>query len=157
MPSRAEYLCYTDGACKPGDDAPGGWGYFIRPPAGPPLEGFGKASRTSSKVMEYLAVAEALAALPEGAAAVVFSDNQPLVENLTRNLDAWREHGFAKVDPLVVDSVRRIDACIRDRRLGVRWQWVRAHNGNPGNERADALAAQGARAAKKELAGSRSG
>jgi ribonuclease HI len=29
---------------------------------------------------------------------------------------------------------------------------VRAHNGNAGNERADALAAQGAREAKAELA-----
>jgi ribonuclease HI len=151
VPSRAGYLCYTDGACKPGEGAPGGWGYFIRPPNGPPIEGFGKACRTQAKIMEYQAVAEALAALPEGVMVTVFSDNQPLVENLTSNLDDWRKHGFAKVDPLIVESVRRIDAFIRDRRLVVRWQWVRAHNGNPGNERADALAAQGARAAKEEL------
>jgi len=54
-----------------------------------------------------------------------------------------------------VDSARKIDACIRDMQLVVRFQWLRAHNGNTGNERADELAAQGAREAKAELAARR--
>jgi ribonuclease HI len=149
---RAEHLCYTDGSCKPGEGAPGGWGFCIKPPAGPAIEGYGKAKGTLAKVMEYRAVAEALAALPEGASAVVFSDNQSLVENLDKNLATYRATAFAKVDPLVAPSVRRIDAAIGDKKLAVRFQWVRAHNGNAGNERADALAAQGAREAKAELA-----
>jgi ribonuclease HI len=81
----------------------------------------------------------------------VFSDNQSLVENLSKNLETWRARTFAKVDPLVVESVQRIDACITGKRLVVRWKWIRAHNGNAGNERADELAAQGAREAKAEL------
>lgn len=147
----AEYLCYTDGSCKAGKGAPGGWGYFIKPPAGPPLEGYGKAAGTLAKIMEYQAVAEALVVLPDGARAIVFSDNQSLVENLAKNLETWRLRAFAKVDPLVVDSVRRIDASITGKELVLRWQWVRAHNGNAGNERADELAAQGAREAKAML------
>jgi len=119
---RREYLCYTDGSCKAGDGAPGGWGFCIRPPSGPPVEGHGKARGTVAKVMEYQAVAEALAALPDGASAIVFCDNQSLVENCASG------------------------------RLVVSWQWVRAHNGNAGNERADSLAALGAREAKVEVA-----
>lgn len=155
MSGRSEFLCYTDGSCKAGDGAPGGWGFVLRPPTGAPVEGYGKAIGTMAKVMEYEAVARALAALPDGVSAVVFSDNQSLIENLAKHLDTWRARGFFKVDPQIVDSARRIAASIEDKRLVVRWQWVRSHNGNPGNERADALAAQGAREAKAELAGLR--
>jgi ribonuclease HI len=144
---RREYLCYTDGSCKSGNGAPGGWGYCIKPPAGPPLEGYGKARGTLAKVMEYQAVAEVLAALPEGATAVVFSDNQSMVANL----ESGRMRALAKADPLLAESAQRIEACVLDKRLVVTWRWVRAHNGNAGNERADALAAQGAREAKKDL------
>jgi ribonuclease HI len=149
---REHWLCYTDGSCKAGDGAPGGWGFHARPPHGAPLEGHGKATGTLAKIMEHRAVAEALAVLPEDASVTVFSDNRSLVESLARSLPTWRQRDFAKVDPLLVECVRRIDAAITEKRLLVAWQWVRAHNGNAGNERADVLAAQGAREAKADLA-----
>ncbi len=124
MSERGEYHCYTDGSCKAGDGAPGGWGFFIRAPSGPPIEGYGKASGTLAKVMEYRAVAEALAALPAGVTAVVHCDNQSLVDNLTKQLATWRERAFARVDPLIVDSVRRLDATITAHtRSRCGWQW----------------------------------
>jgi ribonuclease HI len=147
-----DYLCYTDGSCKTRDGAPGGWGFSIRTPSGQQLEGWGKARDTLAKVMEYQAVAEGLAALPHGASVLLFSDNQSLVENLSRHLHRWSESGFAKVDPFIVPSLQRIAASIGTKQLTVRWQWLRGHNGNAGNERADALAAKGAREAAAELA-----
>jgi ribonuclease HI len=146
-----EWLCYTDGSVKAGEGGPGGWGFTLKGPAGERLEGWGKAKGTLAKVMEYQAVAEALAALPEKVEAVVFSDNQSLVENLGSSLEVWRARDFAKVDVLIVPAVRRIAEAIATRQLRVRWQWIRSHNGNEGNERADELAAQGAREAKKEV------
>ncbi len=151
MSGRTDFLCYTDGSCKAAHGAPGGWGFCIKPPSGETIEGYGKAKGTLAKIMEYRAVAEALSALPERANAIVFSDNESLVENFEKRLGIWRERAFAKVDESIVESVRRIDAAITSKRLVVRWQWVRAHNGNAGNERADALAAQGAREANAEL------
>lgn len=155
MGGSREWLCYADGSAKPGAGAPGGWGFVVKPPSSstePSREAYGKATGTLAKIMEYRAVAEALAVLPEHAEAVVFSDNQSLVESLEKKLDAWRSSGFRNVDPLVVESVRRIDSSIVGKELSVRFQWVRSHNGNPGNERADQLAAQGAREAKADLA-----
>lgn len=152
--SGREWLCYTDGSSKAasGARAPaGGWGFHVRPPNGAAIEGSGGALGALAKVMEYRAVAEALAVLPEGVSAVVFSDNQSLVENLTKSLRDWERSAFANVDPLIVESARQIAKTIAERRLSVRWQWVRGHNGNAGNERADALAAAAAREQKAIL------
>ncbi|MBM3397995.1 MAG: ribonuclease HI, partial [Betaproteobacteria bacterium] len=44
-----------------------------------------------------------------------------------KNADLWQ-----KLDTVVSSSEHRID-----------WRWVKGHNGDPGNERADALANQG--------------
>lgn len=140
-----EWLCWTDGSCK--SEGAGGWGFVVKAPTGETVEGYGNAQRTLAKVMEYQAVAEALAVVPNGARVVVFSDNQSLVENFEKRLAAWRESGCANVDDAIVESVRRIAA----RDIDVRFQWVRGHNRNAGNERADALAAQGAREAKAAI------
>lgn len=151
MTGQRTYLCYTDGSCKAGDEAPGGWGFVIRSPSGETIEGHGSALGTLAKVMEYRAVAEALAAVPADVSLTLFSDNQSLVENLDKRLADWAARDFAKVDPTIVESVRAIAASVRDKRLEVHWQWLRGHGGNAGNERADALAAQGAREAKASL------
>jgi len=144
----AELLVYTDGSCKSGDEAPGGWGFYIKPPNGLPIEGHGSATRTQAKVMEYTAVAEALAALPDRVAAKVFSDNESLVVNLDKKLRDWIESDFRNVDPSIVPIARRIASLISEKALRLTWQWVRSHNGNAGNQRADELARQGAREAK---------
>ena len=146
-----EWLCYTDGSCKAGDGAPGGWGYVIKPPNGPPIEGNGSAMRTLAKVMEYTAVAEALARLPAGATATVFSDNQSLVETLEKKLPDFCASDFRNVDPDIVETTRLISRAIAERELRITWRWLRAHNGNAGNERADELARNGAREAKRGL------
>jgi ribonuclease HI len=146
-----DWLVYTDGSAKAG--GPGGWGFVLKPQGATsesPREGYGKAQNTIAKIMEYRAVAEALLALPAGASALVFSDNLALVENLGKKLDIWRQNDFKKVDLDIVADVRRIAETIEENNLRLRWQWVKSHNGNAGNERADQLAAQGAREAKSE-------
>ncbi|HEY3446355.1 MAG TPA: RNase H family protein [Myxococcales bacterium] len=147
------YFCYTDGSCKSGNaGAPGGWGFCIKQPDGSTSEGHGNAVKTLSKVMEYTAVAEALAALPAGVEATVFSDSQSLVESCRKRIDAWRQgQGWSKVDPEILGCVQRLAAVAEQKQLALTWQWIRGHNGNAGNERADALATEGAREAKAAL------
>ena len=60
VPKDVAYLCHPDGSAKAGPGTPGGWGDCILPPDGPRLEGYGKASGTLAKIMEYRAVAKAL-------------------------------------------------------------------------------------------------
>ena len=40
-----------------------------------------------------------------------------------------------------IDLWKRLDSLVQQHQ--VRWQWVKAHAGDPGNERADALANRG--------------
>ncbi len=115
------------------------------------MEGYGGVIGTQAKIMEYRAVAEALAVLPVGASGIVYSDNQPLVERLGRAL----ANSPSNVDQEAAAWLLAIAAHIASKRLSVRWQWVRAHNGNAGNERADALAARGAREARAGITGRR--
>ena len=154
MSGRREYLCYTDGSAKAGDGAPGGWGFHIQPPSTSsegPIEGSGKAIGTLAKIMEHHAVAAALEALPDGARATVLSDNQPMIESLSKNLTTWAARDFANVDPLIAPLARRIAVAMATKHLTITWQWIRSHNGNAGNERADFLATQATREAKADL------
>jgi ribonuclease HI len=154
MSGRREYLCYTDGSAKAGDGAPGGWGFHIQRPSAStdaPIEGSGKAIGTLAKIMEHHAVAAALEALPDDARAIVLSDNQPMIESLSKNLATWAARDFANVDPLIAPLARRIANAITTKRLTITWQWIRSHNGNVGNERADFLATRATREAKADL------
>lgn len=155
--AKREYLVYTDGSCKAGEHGrrPGGFGFVVRPPHGEPIEGYGSEDDTEAKTMEARAVAEALAVLPEGSDARVLSDNQGLMTTLEKKLGDFRRSDFRNVDPAVSAELRAIASTIADKGLTVTFSWVRSHNGNPGNERADALAAQGAREAKSKAQGPR--
>jgi ribonuclease HI len=145
------YLCYTDGSCKAAEHAPGGWGYFIKTPSGVPLEAYGWAVKTHSKMMEYTAVAEAFKALPAGVEVSVFSDSQTLVETCRVKLAVWRANGWKNVDAEILKIVREIDEQITSKKLVIEWMWIRGHRDNEGNARADELAAKGAREAKAKL------
>lgn len=140
-----ETFCWIDGSCKSGGE--GGWGFHMKLGDGTIVERYGSVLDTQAKVMEYRAVAEALEALPDQARATIFSDNLSLAENLTKKLEVWRV-SLKKVDPLILASIERILRAIDEKNLSLKFQWVRGHNGNVGNERADALAAQGAREAR---------
>ncbi len=148
---KPRFLCYTDGSCKKSEGTPGGWGLFVKRPDGDVIEKSGWALETTTLAMELTAVAEALDCLPEGASATVYSDSKAALDCCERQLPIWRRNGWKNCEESVAPLIRRIDSMLSQKALKVEWTWIRGHNGNPGNEAADRLAAEGARRAKKEL------
>lgn len=103
----------------------------------------GHEPATTNNRMELLAVIEALAVTEVGQRVCVSSDSKYVIDPLTKNwTDGWLKREWRKADGSPVanaDLWKRLLA--EDRRHGgVEWRWVRGHNGNVYNERADALA-----------------
>ncbi len=134
---------YTDGACK-GNPGPGGWGAWLRFGAHE-KELFGGEPRTTNNRMELTAVIEALAALKRPCRVTVHTDSEYVRKGMTEWMKAWKARGWRTADGKPVKNVelwQRLDE-LRQRH-DVHWRWVKGHAGDPGNERADALANRGA-------------
>jgi ribonuclease HI len=143
---------YTDGACK-GNPGAGGWGVLILG-EGPPRELFGGEGRTTNNRMELTAVIRALEALPAGTRLRLHTDSQYVQLGIRDWIHAWKKRGWRTADRKPVkneDLWRRLDELARSRRI--EWLWVRGHEGNPGNERADALANRGVELVREKAAG----
>jgi ribonuclease HI len=132
---------YTDGACK-GNPGPGGWGALLRS-GSVEKELFGGEKSTTNNRMEMTAVIEALSALKRPCAITLHVDSQYVLKGMTEWLPGWKARGWrtaAKAPVKNVDLGQRLDALVTDSDHTIAWRWVRGHNGDPGNERADALA-----------------
>ncbi len=135
-------VIYTDGACK-GNPGPGGWGALMRW-GSHEKELFGGEARTTNNRMELTAVIEALSALRQRASVAVYTDSEYVKNGITSWIHNWKLRDWRTADKKPVKNVdlwQRLDqlAAAHD----VRWHWVRGHDGDPGNERADELANQG--------------
>jgi ribonuclease HI len=139
---------YTDGACK-GNPGPGGWGVLLKS-AGSEKELFGGELGTTNNRMELLAVIRALEALKRPCRVALFLDSQYVLKGITEWLPGWKARGWrtaAKQPVKNVDLWQALDALVSQGGHEIDWRWVRGHNGDPGNERADALANLGVEAA----------
>jgi len=119
---------YTDGSCL-GNPGPGGWAAVIEQD-GVKRHLAGREDETTNNRMEIMAAIRGLEAIPERVEVTVFSDSRYLVNTMTRG---WKRKANQ-------DLWARLDAQVERRR--VRFEWVRGHNGHPGNEMANALANQ---------------
>ena len=132
----------TDGACK-GNPGPGGWGAWMST-GEHEKELFGGENPTTNNRMELTAVIEALATLKRSCDVIVYTDSQYVRQGITEWIHSWKQRGWKTADKKPVknaDLWQRLDAL---RNLHhVDWRWVKGHAGDPGNERADALANRG--------------
>ncbi len=134
---------YTDGACS-GNPGPGGWGAVLRyGDAEKELYG-GEATPTTNNRMELMAAIQALEALTRPVTVRLHTDSAYLRGGITSWLAGWKRNGWLTADRKPVknaDLWRRLDEAARPHTI--EWLWVKGHSGDPGNERADALANRG--------------
>ena len=139
----ARVVIYTDGSCK-GNPGPGGWGAWLRSGTHE-RDLFGGEALTTNNRMELTAVIEALTALKQPCQVELFTDSTYVRQGITQWIHNWKKRGWQTSDrkPVKNDDLwRRLDEATQ--RHQVEWHWVRGHAGDPGNERADALANAGA-------------
>lgn len=140
------YVAYCDGACKGNQNAgggPGGWGVVLKDGSKSTTlkETYGGERGTTNNKMELTAAIETLKLIAEGQAIEIFTDSQYVQKGLSEWIVGWKRRNWKKAggDPVVnVELWKALDALASKRK--VKLSWVRGHNGDPGNERADYLA-----------------
>ena len=145
-----QVVIYTDGACK-GNPGPGGWGAVLSSGKSE-KELFGGELDTTNNKMELLAVIEALSALKRPCEVALYLDSQYVRKGITEWIHGWKKKNWrtAGGDPVKnVDLWKRLDELVANAGHQIEWHWVKGHAGDPGNERADALANKGVELALK--------
>lgn len=144
MSEETPVVIYTDGACK-GNPGPGGWGAVISR-GERTKELSGGEFYTTNNAMELTAAIKALEALKKPLPVRLMTDSQYVVNGVTKYLPDWKARGWRKSDrsPVANQELwQRLDALNSIHQVA--WVWVRGHNGDPGNVRADQLANLGVR------------
>ena len=140
---------HTDGACS-GNPGPGGWGALLEW-KGHEKELFGGEPETTNNRMELKAAIEALNALKRPSKVRLVTDSVYVRDGGMKWIHGWKKKGWktaAKKPVKNADLWQALDEAAR--RHTIEWVWVKGHTGDPGNERADALARAGIAALKGE-------
>lgn len=129
---------WADGACEP-NPGPGGWGWHRSDGE----SRFGGDEETTNNRMEMTAILEALRELPDGKAVIIYSDSQYCVKGLTIWRKGWQKKNWMKKGEPMIN--RDLWLLLEEQlsRLDVTTKWVKGHNGDAGNEKADELAVRG--------------
>ncbi len=140
-----EIHIWTDGACS-GNPGPGGWGAVLKSGEHEKELSGGEAETTNNR-MELMAAIEALNALRKASRVRLHTDSTYVKDGLTKWIHGWKRNGWktaAKKPVKNKDLWQALDeACARHE---IEWIWVKGHAGDEGNERADTLAREAAKA-----------
>ena len=133
---------FTDGACS-GNPGPGGWGVLLKYGA-KEKELFGGEPDTTNNRMELTAVIRALDALTRPVKVRLHTDSTYVMQGITKWIHGWKKNGWRTADKKPVKNLelwQALDAAVAQHKID--WHWVKGHNGDEMNERADQLANEG--------------
>jgi ribonuclease HI len=130
--SHRHYLVYSDGSCL-GNPGPGGWGVVVIDPDGGEMVLNGGDAQTTNNRMELMGAIEGLRATPRGSRVVLRSDSQYVIKTMNFK---WKRNANQ-------DLWKLLDAETAART--VKFEWVRGHDVDPINSRADELAVMAAK------------
>ena len=131
---------FTDGSSVP-NPGPGGWGVVYVIDDEIIAERHGHDPDTTNNRMELTALLEALDVVPEGEAAIVYSDSNLAVRTINEWAAGWEKRGWKRKSGPVenLDLVKKVYTGYK-RRPELELRWIKAHVGFKWNEYADQLA-----------------
>ena len=131
-------VAHTDGACK-GNPGPGGWAVVFSQADKAIAEFSGSDPNTTNNRMELTAVREAILQAPNNVKLEIVTDSKLVI--------GWLFQGFKRNEPSIAALCAEIDTlragrgfAVNDPAGGVSFTYVRGHQGDKFNERADKLA-----------------
>ena len=138
------YRIFTDGSAI-GNPGPGGWGVVV-------IQGkerwevSGAHPWTTISEMELVAAVEALRSLRGRARIELYSDSEYLIYGMRAFAFRWQRQGWRnrRGHPLQHRELWS-ELIALNAKLHIRWTWIKGHNGNLEQSRADRLAYQAAR------------
>ena len=125
---------YTDGACK-GNPGIGGYGAILIYKTAI-KEICDISLDTTNNKMELTAVIKALKNLTKSCKIDVYTDSQYVQKGITLWINDWKKRNWNKVKNVELWQELDHEASKHE----ITWHWVKAHNGDKWNERADKLA-----------------
>jgi len=142
-PNKKKIIIYTDGACK-GNPGKGGWGVVIID-NNINKELSGSCNNTTNNIMEMTAAIEALSYFKTRKNILIFTDSKYVLLGVTEWIYNWKKNNWLnKKKEQIKNKTLWLELDKLNNFHSIEWKWVKAHNGDPGNERADYLASTAA-------------
>lgn len=139
-----ELVIYTDGACS-NNPGRGGWGVYI---LNIKTELYGGCLFTTNNQMELQAVIESLLYIEKNNLTDymlhIYTDSQYVKNGITTWIQGWKDNNWKNAAKKPVKNKelwQQLDNLCQNK--NITWNWVKGHNGDFGNEKADELARKG--------------
>ena len=131
---------YTDGACS-GNPGIGGWGVVIFENNKEDTFLYGGNDNTTNNRMELTAAIEALKYFEDSQTITLITDSKYVKDGIQSWIQNWKKNGWKTAAKKPVKNKElwiELDQLIS--RHTISWEWVKGHDGNVHNEKADYLA-----------------